>query len=309
MKFLENVGTKLSTATGKAGLVLEKNSPEILLGIGIVSFIGTIVVACRATLKADEVLDHHAEKMKDIEDAKELADSGEEDVDYDEDLYKRDKMVQTVHTAVDLAKAYAPTVALAGLSLTCILVSRNIMQKRYLGAVAAYNAVSAAFKEYRDRVRAEAGDLMDRHYRYGTELETVTVETVDEDGKKHKEKVVQEKQDSLKLPAGGAIWFDESNPNWDPNASFNLAFLRGMQCRLNDTLHTRGHLFLNEVYDALGFPHTQEGAVVGWVMGIGDNAVDFGLYREENQARKFVNGVANKILLDFNHDGVIWDKI
>ena len=79
---------------------------------------------------------------------------------------------------------------------------------------------------------------------------------------------------------------------------------------LNDILHTRGHVFLNEVYDALGFPHTPQGAVLGWIDGEGDNCIDFGLYDQNKEnVRRFVNGVDNVIMLEFNHDGVIWDRI
>ena len=105
-------------------------------------------------------------------------------------------------------------------------------------------------------------------------------------------------------------FFDSSNPNWDKNPTFSMMWLRGQQNILNDILHTRGHVFLNEVYDALGFPHTPQGAVLGWIDGEGDNCIDFGLYdpNKEN-VRRFVNGVDNVIMLEFNHDGVIWDKI
>lgn len=315
MSFLEKAKNVAVVKANRTGLILKKNSPEIFLAIGVVSFVGTIVLACRATLKADEVLEHHALKLDDIEDAKDVTDQNPDNYEYDEELYKRDKMILTVKTGVELAKLYAPVVALGGLSIACILTSRNIMQKRYLGVVAAYNGLQAAFNEYRERVRAEAGEIMDRHYRYGTELKEVTVETVDENGKKHKEKEMVEVEDSIRMPAAGAIWFDESNPNWDKNPNFNMVFLKGVQCRMNDLLHARrtdrkpGVVVLNEVYDALGFPPTQEGAVIGWITGLGDDEIDFGLYREDNQARKFVNGVANKILLDFNHDGFILDKI
>lgn len=60
----------------------------------------------------------------------------------------------------------------------------------------------------------------------------------------------------------------------------------------------------------LGFPHTSEGAVMGWIEGKGDNCVDFGLSDySKDQVRRFVNGKENTVILEFNHDGVIWDKI
>ena len=107
-----------------------------------------------------------------------------------------------------------------------------------------------------------------------------------------------------------ARYFDESNPNWDENPAFSLMFLRGQQQIANDIFHTRGHLFLNEVYDMLGYEHDPAGAVVGWVKGEGDDFVDFGLDDKTNKdVRRFVNGKENIILLDFNVSGVIWDKI
>lgn len=308
---LSTMNTSVSRFAGTTSLKLKKHSPEILLGVGIVGFVGTVVLACRATLAADEVLEEHERKMKDIDEAVELADTYPNDYEYDEDLVKRDKMIIYTKTAVKFAKLYAPTVAVGGLSLACILVSRNIMQRRYLGALAAYNAVSTAFNEYRRRVIEEVGEVMDRHYRYGTEIETIEKKVIGEDGKeKTVTEVVEKPGTGMVLPNDTSRWLDESNPKmWDKNSEFVKMNLRGMQNYCNDILHTRGHIFLNEVYDALGFPHTTEGQILGWVMGAGDDFVDFGLYLDEKQARDFINGYSDRILLQFNHDGVIWDKI
>lgn len=77
---------------------------------------------------------------------------------------------------------------------------------------------------------------------------------------------------------------------------------------MNDLLQVRGHVFLNEAYDALGLERSKEGAVVGWVLDYnGDNFIDFGIYTKENA--RFVNGDERAVLLDFNVDGVIFDKI
>lgn len=310
---LANINNNLQKAAGRTGLVLKKNSPEILLAVGVVSFIGTVVLACKATLKADEVLKHHEERINDFKEAKEIAENDEtgEELDYDEELYALDCRNQTLKTGVAITKAYAPVVALGAFSLACILASRNILNKRYLGAVAAYNAVSEAFNTYRKRVVNEVGEVMDRHYRYGTELEEVKIAETTEDGKtKTKKELVEKPGTGDQKPSLVAVWFDESNQNWDPNPNFSLMFLRAVESNANLILNTRGHLFLNEVYDALGFPHTQSGAMFGWVKGMGDGYVDFGLYDPDSkEARAFINGNTNRILLDFNHDGIIWDKI
>ena len=309
--WLSKVSTSAAKFAGKAEFTIKKNSPEILLGAGIVGFVGTIVLACSATCKADEVLEFHRRKIKDINNAKEIADADlEGEMSHDIELYRQDKAIRYLKTTGSLAKLYAPTIAVGTLSLACILTSRNIMQKRYLGVVAAYNGLSAAFEEYRKRVRDEYGEGLDKHFRYGTTYEELPV--YDENGKKTKEKEQVEKTETgMVIPNDDSCrFFDSSNPNWDKNPTFSMMWLRGQQNILNDILHTRGHVFLNEVYDALGFPHTPQGAVLGWIDGEGDNCIDFGLYdpNKEN-VRRFVNGVDNVIMLEFNHDGVIWDKI
>nr|DAF70167.1 MAG TPA: hypothetical protein [Caudoviricetes sp.] len=309
--WLSKVSTSAAKFAGKAEFTIKKNSPEILLGAGIVGFVGTIVLACRATCRADEVLEFHRRKIKDINDAKEIADADPEgEMSYDIEIYRQDKAIRYLKTTGSLAKLYAPTIAVGTLSLACILTSRNIMQKRYLGVVAAYNGVSAAFEEYRKRVRDEYGEGLDKHFRYGTTYDELPV--YDENGKKTKEKEQVEKTETeMVIPNDDSCrFFDSSNPNWDKNPTFSMMWLRGQQNILNDILHTRGHVFLNEVYDALGFPHTPQGAVLGWIDGEGDNCIDFGLYDPNKESvRRFVNGVDNVIMLEFNHDGVIWDKI
>ena len=309
--WLSKVSTSAARFAGKAEFTIKKNSPEILLGAGIVGFVGTVVLACRATCRADEVLEFHRRKIKDIEDAKEIADADPEgEMSYDIEIYRQDKAIRYLKTTGNLAKLYAPTVAVGALSLACILTSRNIMQKRYLGVVAAYNGLSAAFEEYRKRVRDEYGEGLDKHFRYGTTYEELPV--YDENGKKTKEKEQVEKTETgMVIPNDDSCrFFDSSNPNWDKNPTFSMMWLRGQQNILNDILHTRGHVFLNEVYDALGFPHTPQGAVRGWIDGEGDNCIDFGLYDQNKEnVRRFVNGVDNVIMLEFNHDGVIWDRI
>lgn len=105
--------------------------------------------------------------------------------------------------------------------------------------------------------------------------------------------------------------FDYSCTGWSTSSECNLTFLKNQQSYCNELLRTRGHLFLNEVYDALGIPRTKAGQIVGWVYDenniASDNFVDFGL--SEERCKNFVNGYENTVLLDFNVDGNILDRI
>lgn len=105
--------------------------------------------------------------------------------------------------------------------------------------------------------------------------------------------------------------FDDGCVRWTKEPEYNLTFLKNMQDYCNGLLKTKGHLFLNEVYDKLGIPRTKAGAVVGWIYNekspIGDNFVDFGIRNERNN--DFVNGYTSDCILDFNVDGNILDYI
>lgn len=105
-----------------------------------------------------------------------------------------------------------------------------------------------------------------------------------------------------------ARFFDEASANWVKDPEINHIFVQCQQNFANNLLIARGHLFLNEVYDMLGIDRSSAGQVVGWVIsGDGDNFVDFGMF--EAHSARFVNGYERSILLDFNVDGVVVDKI
>lgn len=304
-----NVKKMLTTTYHQTCMKVKKNSPEILLGMGLIGMGGTIFLACKATLSAEEILEDHKERLETIKEAKKIAEENPEDYEYDEIVEKQDKLIVYTKTAASFVKLYAPSIALGAFSVACILSSRNILHKRYVGAVSAYNALSGVFEAYRNRVREEQGELMDRHYRYGTEIGTDTVSVVDSDGNKKKEKVNTEKiLPKNILSSDSARMFGPGNPYWDDNRDFDIMLLKGQENYFNDIFHEKGYLFLNEVYEALGFEATQEGCILGWVKGSGDDYVDIGI-RDPQKMKRFRDGLDDELLLDFNHDGIIWDKI
>ena len=93
-----------------------------------------------------------------------------------------------------------------------------------------------------------------------------------------------------------------------------MMFLKEQQRYANKLLKKRGYLFLNEVYKMLGFSIIPEGQYIGWIYDeenpIGDNRVDFGLLDTEDiDTIRFFNGDERAVLLKFNHDGNILDKM
>ena len=293
-----------------------KHSPEILMGIGIAGVVTSTVLACRSTLKVKDILE---DKEKNMNNVKEVLAEGRED--YTEEDARKDKTIIMTTTAIRIMKLYIPSVIIGAGSIACLLESHNVMRNRNAGLAAALAATTESFKQYRERVTEKYGDEVDKEMRYG-----IKKEKKEKDGKKTKEEIVvgcDEKELS-----GYARYFNESNINWTDDPQYNMMFLRQNQNWANDKLISQGYLYLNDVYDALGFPKTKAGQVVGWVYDPknnerGDNYIDFGIYdlnvrgyRDEmandtiaEERQDFINGYRNSILLDFNVDGNIWETM
>ena len=287
---------------------VQKHSPEILAGVGVVGTVASAVMACKATLKLNDVLDECKEtrdKIKAVE-----ADPKYQD-EYTPEDAKKDLTVNYTQTAVKIAKLYAPAVILGSASLGCLLASNDILRKRNAALSAAYMTVDKSFKEYRSRVAERFGEEVEKEIRYNIKAQEIETIVANEDGS---ETVVMEEAKVMdpNLYSDYARFFDEANPNWQNDPEYNLMFLKSQQQYANDLLKSRGRLFLNEVYDMLGIDRSKAGQVVGWTYNpknpTGDNFVDFGIYdMSKERVRAFVNGYETNILLDFNVDGNVWD--
>lgn len=301
----------------KLGLNVKKHSPEILMVAGIVGTVASTVLACRATMKVNNIIE---EKKKTIEDIHNCLE--DENVEYTEEDSKKDLTIIYSQTGVKLIKLYAPAVMLGGLSIASIVAGHRILNKRNIAIAAAYTAVDKGFKKYRKNVVERFGEQVDKELRYNIKAKEVEKTITDKNGKEKKVKEIEYtiEDNPTKNISEYAKFFDEwTSTEHHKDPEYNLMFLRRQQDYANEVLKAKGHLFLNEVYDMLGIPRTKAGQVVGWIYDEenpnGDNYVDFGIYNlsgyEPNDERKraFVNGYERNILLDFNVDGMIYDMI
>lgn len=308
MKFIP---ASVANKFGRPLLHMQKHSPRAMFVGGVTAGLASTVLACRATLKLSDTL-APIEELKDrsqlLHEQFQGGDGLGYEEEYDDKKYSKDQTVLRVKTVLAVTKLYAPAAGLAMLSVSLLTGSHVTMTRRNASLTAAYASIDQAFEKYRGRVVEQLGTDADRDFRYGTE----TVEEViqGEDGKK--KTVKHTRVDSNEAPSKYARFFDELCNDWKSNPEYNRAFLHAQQAYANDMLKARGHVFLNEVYDSLGIPRTKEGAVVGWVLDKGgDNFVDFGIFDDltNPRVRDFVNGREYSILLDFNVDGIIFDKI
>lgn len=297
---LKAIKNKVTSKVGRQILIAQKNSPGVLFAVGAVGVGATVVLACRATLKMEEVLAEAEKNQQQIFNAQAL-----ETEDYSEDDAQKDRVNNRVQTAVKITKLYAPAAILGIISIGALTGSHVLLTRRNVALTAAYAALDKGFKEYRERVVSELGKEKDEEFRYGMVEREIAVDT--------DEGVAVKTVKTFGKSNGRSIYariFDEYSQNWDPTKSYNQMFIQAQQNYANDKLRATGHLFLNEVYDMLGLPRSKEGAVVGWVKGNGDNYVDFGVFNGNTfMGQQFVNGDEKSIWLDFNVDGVVWDKI
>lgn len=306
-KFMNGVNRTLS----KAGFQIKKHSPEILIVAGIAGVVTSAVMACKATTKINDILDQTKEEVGKVNDA--LANEKIPEDVYSKEDAKKDLAIIYIQTGVKLVKLYGPSLILGALSITSILASNNILRKRNVALAAAYAAIDNSFKEYRGRVIERFGKDLDRELKYNIKAKEISETTVDENGKETtvtKTVPVVESEE----PSDYARFFCEGCAGWTKDPEMNLVFLKQQQNWANELLKTRGHLFLNEVYDMLGIERSKAGQVVGWVYDETnpncDNYVDFGIYDIYNERKRaFVNGWERSILLDFNVDGDIYSLL
>ena len=301
---------KLSNITTKATFQVQKHSPEILMGVGIIGTIASTVLACKATTKVSKIIDEKNQQINNVHVCLE-----DNDVEYNEDDSKKDLTIIYAQTGLKLIKLYAPAIIIGTLSLTSIVSGHRILQKRNLALAAAYTAIDNGFKKYRSNVVERFGEEVDKELRHNIKAVEIEKKTIDKNGK---EKIKKETAYIIENPLDNvseyAKFFDEYCPGWRKDNEYNLMFLRRMQDNANEKLKAQGHLFLNEVYDMLGIPRTTAGQVVGWIYDKnntkGDNYVDFGIYDTHNERKRaFVNGYERSILLDFNVDRSIYEQI
>lgn len=314
--------TELATKAGqilvKTKLGIKKHSPEILVAAGIGTGIVAAIVACKQTIKANDIVAEARKSLQNIEDVKELAANNE--VEYTEENEQEDRKTIGMQVAVGMVKTYALPVGLGILSITCILAGHHILKKRNVALAAAYSALSTDFMNYRKRVVNKYGKDVDFMLKNGLEKQIVANQVIDpETGevKETKEEVLTYEGDKLSQYA--RVFDEVGSTQWTPSADHNRAFLLMEQNYFNERIRTRGYIFLNEVYERLGFRPTKAGSVVGWVyQNVDYEGIDFGIFTAHTQkAAEFLEGTEPSIILDFNvqgdilslvTEGGVWDQ-
>lgn len=320
MKFLKKIDKteiveKMTRTASKCGYKLKKASPTIMIVGAAIGGVTATVLACKATIKAQDILTEHNAQVESIHTAKKLS----EGETYTEKDYKSDITTTYVQTGLKLAKVYAPAVTLGAVSLGCMFGSHHIMSKRNASLTAAYIALDKAFEEYKSRVSDRFGSRVQEELEHNIKAVEIESKSTNEQGV---EETIKEYKDiAMQHTSPYTCIFDETVDTWQPDNMLNRNYLFLMEQAANKRLRTQGHLFLNDVLASLGTHggvtlKTPEGQIVGWIYDPNDptrqNHVDFGVtnYVEGDEAlNSFINGGERSVMLRFNCDGPIIDKI
>lgn len=302
---LETIKNAVTSKTARQVLIGRKYSPQILFVAGAVGAVTATVLACRATLKIETVLDVAKVQLDAVEEDFETTEITAEEA-------KRKRIGIQIATGIQIAKPYIPAAIILAGSLAALTGSHVILAKRNGALMAAYAGLDKAYRAYRKNVADKYGEAEDE--RFLANVRTVQHEEKTADGKI--KKVDVNKGDATSAGSGYATLFAEHSRFFSKEPGRNSEILMIKQQYANDLLRLQGHLFLNEALDMLGLDRTPQGAIVGWVYDprnedhVGDNYVSLGIYANNPEiAREFINGDENAVWLDFNVDGPIWDKI
>lgn len=213
----------------------------------------------------------------------------------------------------EYTKCYGIGLAMEAVGLTLIGISDVTMSKEIATAWTAATGYAEALKNYRQRVIADVGEEKDHEYMFGPQATTVDILP---DGTVVQTTVpVENNNRAANLPPNCYI-FDQSNPNWEPEASKNRDFLEDHLRWLNKRLEYGEDLFTNDILRDLNMPLVKS----GWTSGIlayhidenGNkvrNYLSFGLDKNTQAAQRFRDGLEPTVILELNVEPNIIDKM
>lgn len=285
----------------KLARVVVKHSPTILTTAGTVGFIGTAVLASRATLTYRELIE---EELEVIENGPALMEKYPEK--YTEEDLRNDRVICYSRIVTKTVKHYGPTIVLGVASIAAFWWSHNIQAKRVAGLAAAYAALDTSYKQYKKSVASVIGEESMKKVEEKIFNDAVFTDEPFTADDEFAESVLPEYSPYARI-------IDERTSVWDPSDDITELNIHAQCNYMNDLLRTRGYVFLSDVYDALGIPRTPASQVVGWLWnkGDGDHYISFGNV-EEHRIKFYDDSRRREVsnyLLDFNVDGEIVNEI
>lgn len=239
---MEKMKTSFKTLMSNAGKSIERHSPQILLGVGIVGIGTSIVLAVKATPKAMELI----EQKKEEEHVEKLT------------------AVETVKTAW---KCYIPTAVTTACTVMCLIKSNSEHTKRTAALATAYEFSRTALEQYKDKVIKVVGEKKAEEVK-----KEVAKEQVEEVAKQNGPSIViMDNNDVCCIDSlSGQIF------------SSNIDKIKKAENEINYTLLNESYTSLNTFYSLIGADSTRLGSELGWNIDFGKLEINYTTQISEN---------------------------
>lgn len=290
----------------------DKHSPEILVYGGMA--IGAVAVfeACKATLKAEEILNEAKDDFSIIEAAAEAKPEK-----YDQNMQMRDKTIACAKTVGKFAKLYGKSAALFAVSAFCILKGHGILRHRYSDVVAYALGLEQSYKALYNRITDEFSPEAAERFASGIKSVEHEFTETDKDGKvKKKKKQIDLIGSSAELGPYEWIFGPDSNAWCHDNFEYNRMFFEGLWTYANDTLIQKPNN-VTSVSDVFAEGHIYNCPrrlyAAGWHMPWDYYRTTCEPYIEKWDIKKvykdYGEGPVPVLKINFKCDGYIWDEI
>lgn len=301
-------------------LFLKKKSPYILTGAAICFYGYAVYSAAKKGSTIEPIKKKHEENMNIIHENEHKAETNPSEYTYSDKQKSEDLFKAYASYGFDVINHFKAPITSFVLGIGCQVFAVRTLHKWYVGSMAVTAGLEKFIRNYRQNVVDELGPEADRRYAHGIKKETIVETVKKEDGT---EEVVA--KDTYRVDNSASVYcrvFDEMNPNFDiHNPEGNKDFIWGVQTALNVQLNRKGYVLLNDAYRLLGFQETVAGTRVGWLKNVypelnNDGYILFdviNLIKNKDgcmnadfiNLKRYSNGEAPEVLLDFNVDGDI----
>lgn len=166
----------------------------------------------------------------------------EAEKDKGEELTKREIVIAA-------APVYIPSLSIGLASVMCIL-GANVLNKRQQAALAgAYALMENSYKEYRNKVKELFGKDGDEKVRSAVAKDRYEAGDID-----------------LSFGDGKELFYEEISGEFFERTRDEIV---SAEYHFNRNFILRGYATLNEFYEFLGLPKTEEGEMLGWSLDVG----------------------------------------
>lgn len=235
---------QLKALTKTATNSINKNSPTILLVMGVGGLITASIFASRATLKANKAIEQKKnEKMPAVNPPKST----------DEIKLDKREVVKTVW------KYYIPTAIITSTSVACIVGSSKITSKRTAALAAAYKISETALAEYQNKLVEVVGEKKAQAVK-----ERIAADDIKKDPPKQNQIIFSGKGDSLFKDSVSKRYFKS-----------NVDTIQKAVNKLNSLLYNEMFVSLNDFYDLIGLEDVAIGDDLGWNVEDGLIEIDY----------------------------------